>query len=137
MHEKLLKLHIVTPDRVLFRGDVQSFTAPGELGSFQVLYNHAPLISTLVVGEMKYVDPEGTTIHLATSGGFVEVRENRVLALVETAERSEEIDRDRAKEAKQRAEGRMKERHPETDVERARIALMRALNRIKVAGRAN
>jgi F-type H+-transporting ATPase subunit epsilon len=135
MDEKLLQLDIITPDHVVFQGKVRSFTAPGELGSFQVLYNHAPLLSSLEAGEMKYVDPSGKTVYFATSGGFVEVRKNRILALVQTAEGAREIDLKRAQEAKERAQQRIKERKPETDIGRAELALIRALNRIKVSAR--
>jgi F-type H+-transporting ATPase subunit epsilon len=135
MDEKLFRLDIITPDRVVYRGQVKSFTAPGDLGSFQVLYNHAPLLSSLSVGEMKFVDSGDNVVYYSTSGGFVEVRNNRVLALVQTAEQSDEIDVTRAKEAKERAEKRIKDRKPETDIERAKVALTRAVNRIKVSAR--
>lgn len=135
MAEKVFKLDIVAPDRVLYRGRVRSFSAPGSIGAFQVLYNHAPLLSSLVPGEMKYTDEQGNIVYYATSGGFVEVRHNRVLALVETAERADEIDVKRAEKSRERALERIKHRLPETDLERARRSLARANNRLKVARR--
>lgn len=136
MAEKSFKLDIVTPDRILFKGRVVSFSAPGELGAFQVLYNHAPLLSSLVPGEMKFTDEQGSTVYYATSGGFVEVRDNRVLALVDTAERAEDIEIERAKESRLRAIERIKSRKSDIDMERAQRSLNRAINRLRVARRA-
>lgn len=135
MSEKTFKLEIVTPQKIVFNDVVQSFTAPGTIGSFQVLYNHAPLLSSIIIGPVKIVDKRGDALHYATSGGFVEVRENHVVALAETAERSDQIDADRARAARDRALKRLAEKKAETDLARARAALARALNRLKVAGR--
>jgi len=76
---------------------VTSLTAPGVVGGFQVLFNHAPLLSSLKIGEVKIKEASGTEFHYAISGGFVEVRENHILLLAETAERTDEIDAERAK----------------------------------------
>ena len=133
MADKLFKLEIVTPRKVVFSGDVVSFSAPGEAGSFQVLYNHAPLLSSIVVGEVKIQESGGKETRYATSGGFVEVLSNRVVLLAETAESPEEIDVRRAQEAMKRAENRIHEPSPDLDVQRARLALARALNRLRVA----
>ena len=133
--EKQFDLEIVTPQRTVFKGHVQSVSAPGAMGGFQVLVNHAPLLSSLRVGEVKIVDPSGSESRYATSGGFVEVRKNVVTLLAETAERSDEIDIVRAKAARQRSEERMKNRAAEIDVDRARFALLRAINRLKIAGK--
>ncbi len=135
MAEKAFKLEIVTPKKVVYSGDVESFTAPGVVGSFQVLYNHAPLLSSIGVGEVKLRDAQGNEVRYATSGGFVDVVKNNVTFLAETAERANEIDVDRAHAAKERANKRLVERNVETDTDRARIALSRALNRLKIAQR--
>jgi len=135
MDENTFKLDIVAPDRILFKGLVSSFSAPGEIGAFQVLYNHAPLLSTLVTGEMKYTGENGETVFYAVSGGFVEVRDNRVLALVDTAERAEEIDVERARKSQERALERMKTRKSGIDLERVKRAFTRATNRLKIAQR--
>jgi len=132
--EKQFKLEIITPTKVVFNDFVVSFTAPGTLGSFQVLYNHAPLLSSIGIGEVKLVDQKGQTSRYATSGGFVEVRENRAMILAETAERSDEIDVARAEAARDRALKRLQERKSDTDLLRARAALARALNRLRIAG---
>ena len=133
MGDKSFKLEIVTPQRKVFSGNVNSFTAPGTMGSFQVLYNHAPLLSSIKIGEVKFRDEQGIETHYATTGGFVEVMNNTVTLLAETAERSDQIDVPRAEKAKARAQQRLSEKKPDTDVERAQIALARAMNRIKVA----
>ena len=133
MAEKAFKLEIVTPKRVVFSGEVTSFSAPGVVGGFQVLKNHAPLLSSIDVGEVKFADIAGIESHYAVSGGVVEVHDNKVVMLAETAERSDEIDVVRAQEARDRARKRLAEKKSEVDFDRARVALFRALNRLKVA----
>lgn len=132
MAGKNFNLDIVTSTRTVFSGEVQSFSAPGILGGFQVLFNHAPLLSSIKVGRVKIIEVSGKEVHYATSGGFAEVNANKVILLAETAERSDEIDVQRAEEAKRRADERLrKEEH--VDEERARAALVRAINRLKIA----
>lgn len=133
MAEKIFKLEIITPKKVVFSGDVTSFSAPGVLGGFQVLKSHAPLLSSLSIGEVKVVDAAGNESRYATSGGFVEVHENKVILLAETAERSDEIDVQRAEAARKRARKRLAKKRAEIDDNRARLALYRAMNRLKVA----
>jgi F-type H+-transporting ATPase subunit epsilon len=133
MAEKTFQLNIVTPRRVVFSGDVVSFSAPGVLGGFQVLYNHAPMISAIDIGEVKLEDASGRSERFATSGGFVEVKQNKVVLLAETAERPAEIDVQRAEAARARAQQRLDERSADCDFDRARLALMRAINRLKIA----
>ncbi len=134
MTDKEFDLEIVTPKRVVYNARVESFSAPGVVGGFQVLHSHAPLLSILKIGEVKVRDAEGGQMRYATSGGFVEVRNNRVVMLAETAERSDEIDVERAKASATRARKRLEERTPGVDVERARVSLLRAINRLKVGG---
>ncbi len=136
MEDKTYHLEIVTPKKIVLSTDVTSFSAPGVMGGFQVLKSHAPLLSTIAVGEVKVVDANGKETRYATSGGFVEVRDNKVILLAETAERSDEIDVDRAKVSRDRAQNRIARRTVETDVDRARVALARALNRLKISERA-
>jgi F-type H+-transporting ATPase subunit epsilon len=133
MNGKEYDLEIVTPKRVVYSARVESFSAPGVLGGFQVLYNHAPLLSILGIGVVKVVDAEGKETRYATSGGFVEVRNNKVVLLAETAERSDEIDIERAKASVSRARNFISSKEAGIDVERARVSLLRALNRLKVS----
>ncbi len=134
MDGKEFDLEIVTPKRIVYSARVESFSAPGVVGGFQILHSHAPFLSTLNIGEVKILDTTGKTSHYATSGGFVEVRNNKVVMLAETAERADEIDVERAKASVARAQKRLTEKPAGTDFERARVSLHRALNRLKVRG---
>ena len=133
MADKAFKLEIVTTRKVVFNGDVVSFSAPGTQGSFQVLFNHAPLLAEIGVGEVKVQDEQGNVLRYATSGGFADVKQNHVVLLAETAEHSTEIDKARAESSKARAQKRLADRTPEIDTARAQASLARALNRIKVS----
>jgi F-type H+-transporting ATPase subunit epsilon len=135
MYEKPFSLEIIAPDKVVYRSEATSLTAPGVDGLFQVLYNHAPLLAQLGIGRLTVKTTEGADADFAVSGGFVEVRNNHVVVLVDTVEAAQEIDVSRANAAKDRARDRLHNRSADTDVERAQIALLRALNRIRVAGR--
>jgi F-type H+-transporting ATPase subunit epsilon len=134
MADKTFHLEIVTPKRIVFKGEATSFSAPGVNGGFQVLHSHAPLLASVTIGKVKIIETSGTESHYAISGGFVEVRENNVILLAETAERTDEIDVERVKAARDRAVKRLAEKYPDTDIERAKLALYRALNRLKIAG---
>jgi len=133
MYEKAFKVEIVTPERVVFRDEATSVSAPGVQGRFQVLYNHASFLSALQIGEVKVRDKGGKDIVYATSGGFVEVKNNAVVVLVETAERASEIDVERAGAAKERATKRLHAKYGDIDHARAQMALLRALNRLGLA----
>ncbi len=130
----LFDLEIITPETMVFTGSVSSLTCPGMSGRFQILMNHAPFITSLMVGEMHYVTEDGKTVSYSVSGGVTHVLKNKVMVLADTAERAEEINIERAQEAKLRAEERLTNPTPNTDVERARVSLLRAINRLKVAG---
>jgi F-type H+-transporting ATPase subunit epsilon len=133
MADKAFKLEIVTPRKVVYNGDVVSFSAPGTMGGFQVLHNHAPLLAEIGVGEVKLQDPQGNELHYATSGGFVDVKQNHVVLLAETVEHSTEIDKARAEASRDRAQKRLAEHAPELNALRAQASLHRAVNRLKVA----
>jgi len=131
-----LQLLIVSADRLLVNEQVDEVQLPGAEGYFGVLPGHAPLLSSLQVGELWYRN--GAEKHfLAIAFGFVEVLPERVTVLAQIAERPQEIDVTRAEAAKKRAEERLA-RSPQTDVdfERARVALMKSLVRLQVATRA-
>ena len=127
-----IKLSIVTPERSLVSEDVDEVQIPGASGYFGVLPGHAPLFSELKVGELSY--RKGTTwTSLVVAWGFVEVINDQVRVLAETAERANEIDIERATRSKERAEDRLKKAEAGVDFDRARIALERAIIRIQVA----
>jgi len=130
-----LLLEIVTPERLAYSDEVDSVTLPGAEGELGVLPHHAPLLSTLGIGELTY--RQGTTQHhLALTGGFAEVRNDKVIVLADTAELPQDIDRGRAERARERAEQRLSGRsQDETDYARAAAALARAVTRIQVSGR--
>lgn len=127
-----LSLEIITPNKIAFSGIVQSVTIPGTEGSFQVLSNHAPLMSTFEIGEVKVVLPDQVEKDYATGGGTVEVLHNKVLVLADSLEEITNIDVERARNAKERAEERLAHRTDTTDVERAELALKRAVNRLRL-----
>lgn len=129
-----LKFEIVTAERVVYSDDVDIVVAPGIQGQMGILPSHAPLLTTLQPGELVVrKDSEETAIFV--SGGFLEIMQNRVTVLADTAERAEEIDMARAEEAKVRAEERVREHVPEMDLARAEAALRRSLMRLKIAER--
>jgi len=86
MADKKLQLEIVTPKTTVFSGEVTSFTVPGELGGFQVLVNHAPILSSLTKGMIKIVDTNGNETRYNTNGGFAEVHNNKASIVVENVE---------------------------------------------------
>jgi F-type H+-transporting ATPase subunit epsilon len=128
-----LKIDIVTAERVVYTAEADIVIAPGVEGQLGILPHHAPLMTILQAGEL-VVRKGGEEESLAISGGFLEVRPDRVIVLADQAERAEEIDASRAEAARKRAEERLKERHvPGVDEARAEAALRRALVRLSVA----
>lgn len=127
-----LFVEVVAPDRSVFRGAVDSFRAPGVEGSFEVLRNHAPLLAATGIGAVYITLPSGERCVLASSGGFVQVVNNRVIMIVEAAEPASEIDIDRARAAEDRAREHL-ENDKSADREQWEEALARARNRLRVA----
>lgn len=126
-------LEILTPSKKVYEGNVLSVTLPGTVGEFQILHDHAPLISKLEVGKMKLrTEKQGDSI-FAISNGVAEVLKNKVLILVRSIENVKDIDLARAEKAAERARKRISDKgNPEVDVARAEAALQRALNRMKL-----
>ena len=125
-----LNLEIITPEKPIFKDKIEAVTIPGTLGSFQILKDHAPLISSFEIGIIK-VKKAAAETYYTTSGGTVEVSHNKVLVLADSIEKVEDIDEDRAEQAKKRAEERLRKKHEENiDEARAKAALNRALNRL-------
>jgi F-type H+-transporting ATPase subunit epsilon len=131
--EKTIELEIVSPVKQVYKGNVRSVSAPGTLGSFQVLYNHAPMVSTFGIGIVKAETEDSGVIEYATSGGVFEVKKNKAIVLAETIESKDDIDYERAKQAKLRAEEIMKlEDISKLEKERVKKDLQRAENRLKL-----
>lgn len=131
MADKPIKLEVVTPERIVFSQDVDFVVVPGTEGELGVLPGHAPLVTSVDIGVLK-IKSANKEEKLAVSGGFFEVREDKAVLLAITAERPEEIDINRANEAKRRAEQRLANRTSDVDLQRAESALRRAVNRINV-----
>ena len=127
-----LHVDIVSPSGNVFSGEAAGVRAPGVEGSFEVLYNHAPMIAAFEVGPLYVTPPDGEKIVYATSGGFLEVLGNVVTVLAETAEPASEIDLDRVREAEERALERIRTGDG-ADRRRAEQALERSRNRARVA----
>ncbi|MCD6416820.1 MAG: F0F1 ATP synthase subunit epsilon [Planctomycetes bacterium] len=129
-----MRIKVITPERtVLDAQDVQHVLLPGEGGQLGILPRHVSMVSSLAMGRIS-VDLSGESLDIATTGGFAEVFQNRVTVLVDTAEKVSEIDVERARQARKRAQERLRRRAEEIDEARALAALARAANRLRVAG---
>ncbi|PNU20406.1 ATP synthase F1 subunit epsilon [Geothermobacter hydrogeniphilus] len=134
MAEKLT-LQLVTPYKKVLSAEVDEVTAPGTLGELGLLPGHTPLLTTLKIGELSYKQGN-ENFHVAVNWGYLEVEEDQVNVLVETAEPADEIDLERARAALGRAEEKLKGLDPEDkNFKIMEAALERAMIRIQVAGR--
>ncbi|PTM56749.1 F0F1 ATP synthase subunit epsilon [Desmospora activa] len=130
-----MQLDIVTPERKVYSEQVDMVIARAAEGEIGILPRHAPFISPLQVSAVK-IKKDGEEFLVAVSGGFLEVHDNQVTLLAETAETPGEIDIDRAKAAKERAEQRLQEqKRDDIDFKRAQLSLQRAMVRMQVGGR--
>ena len=129
-----IMLEVVTPERIVVSEQVQIVAAPGSLGEFGVLVGHTPFLTSLKTGVLRYTDAQGTERYVFVSGGFAEALPDKVTVLAESAEKQDEIDLERAKAAKQRAEKRLSEDRDrqQVDIARARAALDRAVTRMNL-----
>lgn len=132
---KTFKLTIATPAGWVADEEAESLTVPGVDGYLGILANHAPLMTAIDIGKLSYRDYSGYDHILAVTGGFLEVSDNVVTIIADSAEEGDCIDIDRAKQALERARERLHDAvsDPDIDTERARAAYRRALNRLKVA----
>lgn len=124
-------LEIVSPVKLVYSGEVKSVSIPGTSGSFQVLQNHAPFISTFTVGKIK-IEKDTEVLEFSTGGGVFEVKDNKAVVLAESIETKEEINIARANQSKLRAEEILKMIEiTEEEKDEAKLALQRAVNRIR------
>ena len=136
-----LTVDIVTPDERSFQGPANGVRAPGIEGSFEVREDHAPMIAAFGIGPLivktqaahEYADMHNDRIIFATSGGFLEIVDNKVTVLAETVEPASEIDVERAESAEERAKRRLEEGVQEEERETHEAARDRARNRLRVA----
>jgi len=133
---RTFSVEIVTPERVLFSSDqVVSLTVPAWEGSLGVMAFHAPMVAALRIGVITVKLADGKEVRISTTGGFMEVADNKAVILCDVAELDKEIDVERAQRALERALSRLRNfQDPTIDRERARRAKERALARLKAAG---
>jgi F-type H+-transporting ATPase subunit epsilon len=128
-----LTLEIVTPERMAFSGNVEEVTIPGTEGEFGVLRGHEALLSSVDIGQLNFTR-NNKKLYFAVNTGYAEVTSNKVTILIETAERSDQIDVNRARRAKDNAEDRLaKIAKDNEEYEKMCAALSRAITRISVA----
>jgi len=127
-----MTVEVVTPERVVYSGQAEMVIARGVQGDLGILPNHMPLVSPLKTAPVRIKTEGEKEVKMAVSGGFMEVRGDKVTILAETAELPGDIDVERAKAAKERAEKRLAEKYAELDVQRAERALQRAMARLDV-----
>lgn len=126
-----LHLKIVTPDRLFFDGDIDMLIARGLNGDFAILKNHVPLIASLDIRALK-IKINGEFKYAAIAGGYLTYKDNFITIMSDACEWTEEIDKNRALEAKERAERRIKDAKESADIDKAELSLKKALNRLNV-----
>lgn len=129
-----LQLEIVSPERLAYTDQVDMVVVPGIDGQLGILPNHTRLISALGIGELR-IKKGGTEQTLLISGGFVEVRPDKVIVMADLAEHSDEIDEARAAEARRQAEEELEAAKDPIDIARVRASLQTALMRERIATR--
>lgn len=135
MPDRTLLLDIVTPDRLLFEGEVAMVVAPAAGGEVGILPLHAAFLSELTVGELRFKqEKDGKEVqeYVAVSGGFIEVFEDRVTIVTPAAEFAREIDIERAKAARDAAEAELKKLDG-AEFRQAQARLVRAESRLRIA----
>ena len=133
---KLLQCEIVTAERRVYAGEVTEVIAPSASGQVAIRVRHAPLLTALSSGEIRLLRADQEDLLLAIGGGFMEVRDDKVIILADSAERADEIDIERARKARQQAEEILKQRTlDDLEFAKAEAALRRSMARLHVAER--
>lgn len=127
----MLHLEIVTPERLFFSDEIDMVIVRGMEGDLAILKNRAPITTPLKIGQVK-IKQDGKEKVAAVVDGYISVVDNKATIVTEAAEWPDEIDKNRAEEAKKRAEKRLGEKPSGLDVARAEAALKRAINRLEV-----
>jgi|ERR1017187_7305309 F-type H+-transporting ATPase subunit epsilon len=130
--EKTFPFEILTLQKLFLSEDIRFVIAPGQEGVFEVLVNHAPFVFALKPGPLRMRMPDGADQYLVVGTGFLVVQKDRTTVLTRSAERPEDIDVERARRAKERAEERLR-KASDVDMARAQASLQRALARLKIA----
>lgn len=131
---KTLTVSVVTPDGPVLEEECEMLSCKAESGELGILPGHIPLVAPLSINAVR-LKHENKTEYVAVNGGFLEVRPDKVTILAQSAEKAEDIDVERAKRAKERAEKLLQSKNPNIDVKRAQLALYRAINRLDVANK--
>lgn len=131
------KVHILAADESFYEGECESLVVPTSNGQYGIWANHANTISAIVPGEMLYRLPDGQEQRAAVSSGMVKIENNEVLVLVDSAERPEEIDANRAKRAADAAREALLQKQGFREYHEAQVTLARAIARLRVKGDAN
>jgi len=131
---QLFNLDIVTPIKEVKLGEINYLRCPGIDGSFGIMNKHREGIIALTIGEIK-IKKDGKSEYYATGGGFAEILDNSVKLIVESVEKSSDIDSDRAQRSLDRANQRKIEKDSEINNIRVEASLLRALNRLRVSKR--
>ena len=135
MAAPLIRIEVITPERTVLWDRTESIIAPALDGYLGIQANHAPMVAGLRAGVLFYGPVGAEKRRMAISGGFLEVADNHVTILADTAELAEEIDVERAERALRRAEKRLRDFSSDVDRIRAEFALNRAMARLQAAGR--
>ncbi|EIT83819.1 F0F1 ATP synthase subunit epsilon [Fictibacillus macauensis ZFHKF-1] len=131
---KMLEVSVVTPDGPVFEGTANMVSAKAKSGELGVMPGHVPLVAPLTINAIR-VHEGSKTHYVAVSGGFIEIRPEKVTVLAQAAELASDIEVDRARAAKERAEQRLASNQSDLDRKRAELALKRATNRLEIASR--
>ena len=134
MADKNFYLKIVTPERIVFEGEVQSLIAQGTNGSFQILADHVPFMTTLAIDTAKVIK-DGETLVFSIIGGGFQFRNNEAIILSKVAELGDDIDTARAKQAKEEAEKVLDLAKNEAEIKRANMTIAKAMARLKAASK--
>ncbi len=129
---KTLKVNIVTPDGPVVDTNAELVSAKAQSGELGIMAGHVPMVAPLQIGAVRLVKSGNQSEVVAISGGFLEVRPDQVTILAQAAEKAENIDISRAKEAQTRAQRLLESKQDNVDFKRAELALRRAVNRINV-----
>ncbi len=132
---KQFDLHILAADRVIYEGPCESLVIPTPAGQYGIMADHIEIITAVVPGKLTYRIPGGDTQPVAVSAGLTKIESNDVLVLVDTAERPEEIDANRAKRAAEHAREELLQKQSRREYHAAQATLARALSRLKVKGK--
>lgn len=128
---KILKVSVVTPDGPVLEGEYDMVVCEAEAGELGILPGHAPLVAPLTISAVR-LKRDKDTEKLTISGGLLEVRPHEITILAQSAEKPDEINIERARSAKERAEDRLQSEQDHIDFQRAELALKRAMNRLNV-----